>query len=307
MLAYRHAFHAGNHADVLKHIVWVRLLRHLNLKEKGYRVVDTHAGAGRYALGSAEAQKKGEYRDGIGRLWSRDDLPPPAADYVQLVRRLNPGGALAAYPGSPLIAAWLMRPQDELRLFERHPADHAALAGLFAPARRSPAPGRPDGPAATSGAPDRPPHRAVVRLEDGFAALKGQLPPPTRRALVLVDPSYEGRADYPRVVEAVRDALERFAQAVVMVWAPLVVKPGATPMLRDLRALARGRWLQATLTVQPPDAAGFGLLGSSVFVINPPFTLVDELRQLLPWLAAALAQFDGAGWRLEGPPATPAA
>jgi 23S rRNA (adenine2030-N6)-methyltransferase len=276
MLAYRHAFHAGNHGDVLKHVVLVALLRHLGLKDKGWRYIDTHAGAGSYDLGSAEAAKRGEFRQGIGALWGRTDLPPPVADYLALVRRLNPDGALRRYPGSPWFAQALRRPQDELRLFELHPTDHPALVQAMAGQRG-----------------------IQVGRADGFAALKGQLPPPTRRALVLIDPSYEGRGDYPRAVQAVRDALRRFADGVYMVWYPIVSKPGAAAMVQQIRTLAPRGWLQAALTVQPLDALGFGLAGSGVLVLHPPHTLAAALQDALPWLARALAQFDGAGWQLE--------
>ena len=276
MLAYRHAFHAGNHADVLKHVVLVTLLRHLNLKDKGWRFVDTHAGAGDYRLDGAQAAKRGEYRHGIGRLWQRSDAPPAAADYLRLVRQLNPDGALRRCPGSPWLAQALRRPQDELRLFELHPTDHAALQRAMAGARG-----------------------VQVARADGFAALRSQLPPPTRRGLVLLDPSYEGHRDYPQVVGAVRDALRRFADGTYMVWYPLVLKPGAAAMVQRLKAAAPQGWLHATLTVQPLDAQGFGLAGSGVFVLNPPYTLHATLQALLPWLTTALAQFDGAAWALE--------
>jgi 23S rRNA (adenine2030-N6)-methyltransferase len=276
MLAYRHAFHAGNHGDVLKHVVLVQLLRHLALKDKGFRVVDTHAGAGLYALDAPEARKKGEFRDGIGRLWGRNDLPAPVADYVQLVRRLNADGRLARYPGSPCIAQALQRPQDELRLFELHPTDHKALAARFAGQRG-----------------------AVVARADGFAALKGQLPPPTRRALVLVDPAYEGVRDYAQVVDALRDALRRFADGMYVVWYPVVTKTGADRMLRALKAAATGGWLHARLDVQQADAQGFGLIGSGVLVIHPPFTLHAALQGVLPYLVEVLAQHDRASFRLE--------
>ncbi len=198
------------------------------------------------------------------------------ADYLQQVRRLNPDGALRCYPGSPLLARQLLRPQDQLRLFELHPADHQALQALLGGERG-----------------------VDVQRADGFAALKGQLPPPTRRALVLLDPSYEGHADYGRVLQTVRDALRRFAQVVTMVWYPLVAKPGADTMVQGLKALAPAGWLHARLRLQPPDAQGFGLLGSGVFVINPPYTLHAELHTALPWLAQALAQYDGADHLLE--------
>ncbi len=276
MLAYRHAFHAGNHADVFKHIVLLLLMRHMALKDKGYRMVDTHAGAGLYALDSPQARKKGEYLNGIARLWERDDLPAPAAHYLQGVRSLNADGALRQYPGSPLLAHLLLRPQDQLRLFELHPSDHQALRALLGAAKG-----------------------VEVRQADGFAALKSQLPPPTRRALVLIDPSYEGVGDYTRVLDTLRDALRRFADGVYMVWYPVVNKPGATALVQGLKALAPRGWLHARLSVQQVDALGFGLAGSGIVVINPPHTLHVQLQALLPWLAQALAQHDGASHLLQ--------
>jgi 23S rRNA (adenine2030-N6)-methyltransferase len=276
MLAYRHAFHAGNHADVLKHVVLVQLLRHMNQKDKGYRVVDTHAGAGLYALDSPQAQKKGEYLQGIGRLWMRDDLPDAVADYRQLVARANADGMLRHYPGSPTLVHGLLRPQDQLCLFELHPSEYLALQALFGPRKG-----------------------VELRLADGFAALKSQLPPPTRRALVLVDPSYEGLGDYTRVLDMLADALRRFAQGVYMVWYPVVAKPGAAAMVQGLKALAPKGWLHAGLSVQPTDAQGFGLAGSGIFVLNPPHTLHAQLQAVLPWLARALAQHAGAGHLLQ--------
>lgn len=273
MLAYRHAFHAGNHADVLKHVLLLQLLRHMALKDKGVRIVDVHAGAGRYALDAPQALKKGEFLQGIARLWplADADMPAPVADYVQQVRRLNPDGALRCYPGSPLLALQQLRTQDQLRLFELHPTDHQALHELLG---------------ATRG--------VEVRRADGFAALKSQLPPPTRRALVLLDPSYEGQADYGRVLHTVDEALRRFAGGIVMVWYPVVTKPGAAALVQGLKALAPAGWLHARLHLQQPDAQGFGLAGSGVVVINPPHTLHAQLQDVLPWLARALGQFDGA-------------
>jgi 23S rRNA (adenine2030-N6)-methyltransferase len=276
MLAYRHAFHAGNHADVLKHVVYMRVLRYLNGKDKGYRIVDTHAGAGGYSLEGRYAQKKGEYEQGIARLWTRDDLPEAVADYVALVRQFNPDGALRQYPGSPAFAQMLMRPQDQMRLFELHPTDHRILASYLGQARG-----------------------VEVFDKDGFEALKGQLPPSTRRGVVLMDPSYEGHGDYGRVVGALRDALTRFAEGVYMVWYPQVSKLEAAQLPKRLEALAPKGWLHARLTVQQPDSMGFGLAGSGVFVINPPYTLHDELLELLPWLTEVLGQYDGANYLLE--------
>jgi 23S rRNA (adenine2030-N6)-methyltransferase len=276
MLAYRHAFHAGNHADVLKHAVLTLVLRHMNLKEKAYRLVDTHAGAGGYSLEGAYAQKKGEYEQGIARLWPREDLPEPVADYVNLVRRFNPDGQLKQYPGSPAFAQMLLRPQDQLRLFELHPTDFRILNAFV---------GESTG--------------AEAKCADGFVALKGQLPPPSRRGVVLVDPSYEGHADYGKVVAMLREAVPRFAEGTYMVWYPQVQKLEAVRLPKRLQALAPKGWLHARLTVQRPDSQGFGLAGSGVFIINPPFTLHAQLQTLLPWLVGALAQYEGANFLLE--------
>jgi 23S rRNA (adenine2030-N6)-methyltransferase len=280
MLAYRHAFHAGNHADVLKHTLLALVLQHMNLKDKGWRYVDTHAGAGGYSLQGEYAKKRGEFEQGIARLWGRPDLPAPLAELVAQVKRFNADKGLVQYPGSPAIAQALMRPQDQLRLFELHPTDHKILDSYLG---------------ATPG--------VEVHLGDGFAALKSQLPPPTRRGVILIDPSYELKTDYPRVLAALREALERFPEAVVLVWLPQLQLIEAAQLPTRLKAAAdsgaKKGWLHARLTVAQADARGFGLLGSSVFVANPPHTLHGALQPLLPWLAAALGQFVGARSALE--------
>ncbi len=276
MLAYRHAFHAGNHADVLKHIVLVQVLRYMNGKDKPYRFVDTHAGAGGYSLEGRYAQKKGEFEQGIGRLWGRDDLPEPVADYVERVRAFNPGGALEQYPGSPAIAHMLLRPTDQMRLFELHPTEHRILESYLGSQRG-----------------------VEVKHADGFDGLKSQLPPSTRRGVVLIDPSYEGHGDYGRVVATLRDAVQRFAEGVYLVWYPQVQKVEAAELPRRLEALAPKGWLHARLTVARPDAMGFGLAGSGMFVFNPPYTLHDTLAGVLPWLVEALGQVEGANFLLD--------
>ena len=276
MLAYRHAFHAGNHADVLKHTVLTLVLRHMNLKDKPYRLVDTHAGAGGYSLEGRYAQKKGEFEQGVARLWARDDLPPALADYVARVREFNPDGRLAQYPGSPAFAQMLLRPQDQMRLFELHPTDHRILASYLG---------------TVAG--------VEVHDSDGFDALKGQLPPASRRGVVLIDPSYEGHKDYGRVVVALREALARFAEGVYLIWYPQVSKLEAAQLPKRLEGLAPKGWLHARLTPQQPDQQGYGLAGSGVFVINPPYTLHAELLSVLPYLTDVLGQYDGANYLLE--------
>ena len=276
MLAYRHAFHAGNHADVLKHVVLTLVLRHMNAKPKAYRLVDTHAGAGGYSLLGDHARKKREFAHGIARLVERDDLPPAVADYVNLVRQFNGGGKIEQYPGSPAIARMLLRPGDQHRLFEVHPTEHRILAAYLAQAKG-----------------------VEVIDRDGFDGLKSQLPPSTRRAVVLMDPSYEGRADYARVLGAMREAIARFAEGVYIVWYPQVSKLEAAHLPRRLIALAPKGWLHASLTVQQSNEPGFGLNGSGVVVINPPHILREEMQAILPFLTQALGQYAGAHHHLE--------
>ena len=280
MLAYRHAFHAGNHADVLKHTALVAVLRYMNLKDKGWRLVDTHAGAGGYSLQGEYANKRAEFEQGISALWQRDDLPPPVADLVGLVRQFNGGKVLAQYPGSPALTHMLMRPQDQLRLHEMHPTDYKILASYL---------GEQPG--------------VEVAMSDGFASLKGHLPPTTRRGVVLIDPSYEIKTDYARTLAALRESLERFAEGVVIVWLPQLQLLEAAQLPQRLKAsaekLGKKGWLHARLTVAQGDERGFGMLGSSVFIANPPHTLVAELRPAVAWLAQTLAQFEGAHGMVE--------
>ena len=276
MLAYRHAFHAGNHADVLKHITLTLVLRYMNQKDKSYRMIDTHAGAGGYSLEGQYAQKKGEYLQGVARLWERDDLPESVADYMALVRQFNPDGMLEQYPGSPAFAQMLLRSQDQLRLFERHPTDHRILEAYLGGVRG-----------------------AEVKDTDGFEGLKGQVPPSSRRAVVLMDPSYEGHGDYPKVIASLREAILRFPEGVYMVWYPQVSKLEAAQLPRRLEGLAPKGWLHARLTVQQPDSQGFGLAGSGMFILNPPYTLHAQLLEVLPWLTEVLGQYDGANYLLE--------
>ena len=280
MFSYRHAFHAGNHADVLKHVVLVQLLRHLAQKETPFWVIDTHAGAGLYSLEGEWAAKRSEFADGIGRLWSRKDVPSPVADYLEAVRAANPDGVLRHYPGSPFIALGQLRASDRLRLFEMHPSEFRVLANNVAEAGRDAA------------------RRTLVQPGDGFAGLKSLLPPPPRRALVLIDPSYEDKRDYARALATLRDALGRFATGCYAIWYPQVQRRESAELARKLERMPGLRWLHATLAVRAPSPDGLGLHGSAMFVVNPPWTLQAALRETLPWLADALAQDAGARWSL---------
>lgn len=266
MLSYRHAFHAGNHADVLKHLVLVRLLRYLNQKDKPYWYIDTHAGAGVYGLDAGYSTKNAEHEQGIARLWKQTDLPEPLADYVDLIRALNPSGDLKLYPGSPYLARQLLRPEDRMRLFELHTTDIELLGRTFQGQRR-----------------------VQVTLGNGFAGLKSLLPPPPRRALTLIDPSYEERSDYLHVVESLKDSLKRFATGIYAIWYPLLGRADAQRLPERLRGVAPS-WLDVRLEVYKPVVGEYGMYGSGLVIINPPWTLEAELRTCLPLLKDLLAQ-----------------
>jgi 23S rRNA (adenine2030-N6)-methyltransferase len=277
MLSYRHGFHAGNHADVLKHVVLLQLIAQLTQKEKPLWVIDTHAGAGCYPLAEGFAARNAEFETGIGRLWSRRDLPPVLADYVEAVRVVNPDGALRFYPGSPQLAFQATRPQDRLRLFELHSTESRELQAYFRDAGR----------------------RVSVVPGDGYAGLKSVLPPPSRRGLVLVDPSYETTSDYRAVPAAIRDALQRFATGVYAVWYPQIPRRESEQLPDQLRRHATGDWLHVTLRVKAPATDGFGLHGSGVFVFNPPWNLEKALRSALPALVTTLGQDERAAFDLQ--------
>lgn len=281
MFSYRHAFHAGNHADVLKHVVLVQLLRHLATKDSAFWVIDTHAGAGVYALDGEWANKRGEYADGIGRLWKLAHVPEPVADYLAIVRSMNPDGQLRRYPGSPLIALNLMRAQDRLRLFELHPNEHLVLAKTIEDAGRDAR------------------RRTLVDAADGFTKVQSVLPPPPRRGLVLIDPSYEDKLDYRRVGSTLRDALTRFATGCYAIWYPQVRRREPAELVRKLTRMPGTRWLHVSLAVRAPSPDGLGLHGSGMFVVNPPWTLEAAMRASLPWLSDVLGQDDGAHWTLD--------
>jgi 23S rRNA (adenine2030-N6)-methyltransferase len=277
MLSYRHAFHAGNHADVLKHFVQMQLLHYLAQKDKPFWVIDTHAGAGCYELDRGYAAKNAEYESGIARLWQAGGLPAALADYVALVKGLNPDGQLKLYPGSPLVSQQLLRDQDRLRLFELHPSDFELLAQNFAERDK----------------------QVIVQKADGFGALKALLPPPPRRALVLIDPPYEEKQDYARVVDALQEGLKRFANGIYAVWYPCLQREESARLPEKLKRLPVKSWLQVELHVQSPAADGFGMHGSGMFVLNPPWTLHATLQEVMPKLLALLGQDAGARFVLE--------
>jgi 23S rRNA (adenine2030-N6)-methyltransferase len=287
MLSYRHAFHAGNHADVLKHIVLIQLLRYFGQKEAPYMVIDTHAGAGAYALDTGYAAKSAEHETGIRRLWERKDLPQPVAEYVQLVKAMNPSGKLRYYPGSPYCADQVAREQDRIRLFELHPSDSKILENNF---RKLEAQGQ---------SVHARGKRVMIHKDDGFIGLKSLLPPPSRRGLVLIDPPYEMKDDYRRVKDTLADALSRFATGTYAVWYPVLQRMESRQMPDKLKRLPCNGWLNVTLSISTPAPDGFGLHSSGMFIINPPWTLEPMLRELMPYLVKALGQDEGATFTLE--------
>ncbi len=291
MFSYRHAFHAGNHADVLKHVVLIQVLHYLNQKDTPYMVIDTHAGAGVYTLDGEYASKNAEYDTGIGRLWEQKDLPPPLADYVQLIKAMNPSGKMRYYPGSPFCAEKVMREQDRLRLFEMHPAEIKILDENF---RKLGAHAAAQGqrPAARG-------KRVMAQRADGFEGLKALLPPPSRRALVLIDPPYEDKNDYRHVKNSLVNALARFSTGTYAVWYPVLNRMESRELPAKLKQIPGCEWLNVTLTISTPSPDGFGLSSSGMFLLNPPWTLEPLLRDLMPYLVKVLGQDAGAGFTLE--------
>jgi 23S rRNA (adenine2030-N6)-methyltransferase len=300
MLSYRHAFHAGNHADVLKHFVLIQLLDYLNQKDTAYTYIDTHSGAGVYALDGNYASKNAEYDTGIGPLWDRTDLPPALAQYVDLVKSLNPSGKMRYYPGSPYCADRVLREQDRLRLFELHPADSKLLADNFRKLEEH---------AAQQGIrPSARGRRVLIERGDGFAGIKRLLPPPSRRGIVLIDPPYEDKQDYRKVRDMLDDALGRFSTGTYAVWYPVLQRMESRQFADKLKRLQCKEWLHVTLTISTPGPDGFGLHSSGMFVLNPPYTLEPVLREVMPYLVQALGKDGGATFRIEkGVPVTGAA
>lgn len=282
---YRHAYHAGNFADVVKHIVLARLIAYLQRKDKPFRVIDTHAGIGLYDLSSVEAQKTGEWRDGIGRLMRGaldGQAAALAAPYLEAVRAVNPPGGpqegppgeLTAYPGSPLLARHLLRRQDRLTALELHPQDAARLKELFAGDVQV----------------------RVIEL-DGWLALGAHLPPKERRGLVLVDPPFEAEGEFGRLAQGLKTAHRRWPGGVYALWYPIKDRAAVAAFRRGLAESGVPKLLDVVFETRPPSGQN-RLDGCGLVVANPPFTLEGELRVLLPALHRLLAP-EGGGWALD--------
>lgn len=263
MLSYRHGFHAGNFADVLKHSVLISVLEYMTRKEKALCYVDTHSGAGMYSLHHEFSQKTGEYEDGIGKLYSLENAPQLIADYVEAIKSLNTENEkndLAVYPGSPGIAKAMLRKQDNLHLFELHPSDAEPLVELFSRWRK-----------------------AFVHQEDSYKGALGHLPPPSRRGVMLVDPPYELKNDYGKAVTLLTKAYKRFATGTYILWYPVVTRSFIDSMKASFEKSDVKNLLQVEFCMKG-DTEAHGMTGSGLFIINPPWTLKAQLEEALPYL-----------------------
>lgn len=277
MLSYRHAFHAGNHADMLKHFILFLTLNYFNQKDKPYWYIDTHSGAGLYDLNGNEAQKVGEYKQGIERLQQVNHLPEPLNHFIDYLKTILPKENL--YCGSPWLAQALCRHTDKLRLFELHPTDFQHLQNNMAEARLG--------------------RRGQILKSDGYQGLISLLPPSTRRAVILIDPPYEEKQDYARVVKTLKEAQKRFESGCYMIWYPCLSREESQHLPEQLKKLAPEHYLRAELHVHTPRSDGFGMYGSGMFIINPPYLLINHLQNTLPLLSQTLAQDNSAHFVLE--------
>ena len=271
---YRHAFHAGNHADVLKHLVISRIIALLSRKEAPFACLDSHAGIGLYDLAGDQANRTGEWLEGIGRLWDAPDLPESAADYFGVLHALNPDGALRYYPGSPELARQLTRDQDRVLLNEKHPEDGQLLKDNM-----------------------KGDYRVAVHLGEGWHVPRALLPVAEKRALLLIDPPFEKADEMERCVTALDEAIGRMRQTVVAIWYPIKDERQLKRFYQGLEKSSAPKLLRVELFVHAPDDAS-RLAGSGLAIANAPWGLEDELKQLLPWLAEKLAQSQG-NWRMD--------
>ena len=275
MLSYRHAFHAGNHADVFKHLVLTLLLQTLSNKEKPFFYLDTHSGAGQYPLDSGFALKNRESASGIERLWSLKEFPEMVRDYLAVVRSINPSGRLRRYPGSPRIARSFLRLRDRLALCELHPNEAQALTEEF-----------------------QGDQQVTVHHGDCYQGLNALLPPRERRGLVLIDPAFELKDERRRLVEALQLAYQRWSTGIFAIWYPIQDRVTPEDLLRRIEKLGLRKILLVEFRILGYDEP-LRLNGSGMLIVNPPWKLDEQLHQLLPWLWETLAVEGQGGWRVE--------
>lgn len=269
MLSYRHSFHAGNHADVVKHIVQSLILNALKQKDKPFVYHDTHSGVGRYDLTHEWSEKTGEYKQGIARVWQQAEIPEEIQSYLASIQALNNGDTLRYYPGSPRVARAHLRPQDRIVLTELHPSDYPLLEQEFHRDRQ-----------------------VSIYKEDGFKRLKASLPPQERRGLVLIDPPYELAKEYRDVVQAIYQSHKRWATGIYAIWYPVVNRCDIEDMIEGLQSLGIRKILQIELGVAA-DSNEHGMTASGMIVINPPWKLESQMTAILPFLKEAIAPATG--------------
>ncbi len=284
MFSYRHAFHAGSHADILKHLVMIHLVEYLQEKPGALTIVDTHAGAGIYSLIDGFAKVSNEADQGIHRLAKFSEthsVSPGVANYLECIRAENTADEVTIYPGSPFILARLLRTQDRLKLFELHPKEIDILRHNISQLKQS--------------------KQIDIYAEDSFARLKGLMPPPSRRGLVLIDPSYEDKQDYRYLETTMEEALHRFATGCYAIWYPCLSRRESAALpdhMKKIAATYKRSWLQVELRVENAPKE-HRLQASGMFIINPPWTLEKQLAESMPILVKALGQDGGAGFVLK--------
>ncbi|MBL0711621.1 MAG: 23S rRNA (adenine(2030)-N(6))-methyltransferase RlmJ [Colwellia sp.] len=271
MLSYRHAFHAGNFADVLKHSVLTLVLDYMTRKEKGFHYIDSHSGAGMYQLEEEYAQKTGEYKNGIAKLVNEQDLPEALQPYVDLIKELNPDSdknELTLYPGSPGVAKRFIRRQDSTHLFELHPTDIEHLNDFCSDENKRW-------------------KKVFVKQSDGYQGVLGLLPPPSRRGVVLIDPPYELKDDYQKAVNTLIKAYKKFSTGTYILWYPVVTRRLVNEMKASFVRSDVKNLLQLEFCLSA-DTDEYGMTGTGLFIINPPWQLAQQMAEVLPYLTSKL-------------------
>ncbi len=275
MLSYRHSFHAGNFADVLKHTVQTLIIEALKQKPKAFVYVDTHAGAGKYSLFSKYSSKNAEYKEGIEKIWQAQNPPKELMTYLNIIKDLNPDGQLKIYPGSPLVAHKLMSKHNRLELSELHPTDHAILEQEFNHLRS-----------------------INVVQKDGYKHLNAILPPIQRRGLILIDPPYELKEEYNDVIKNIKKAHKLFATGIYAIWYPVVSRHNTERFYNQFKNSGIKNILRLELNIKE-DSDEHGMTGTGMIIINPPWKLAQQMQQALPWLVEKLKQDNYANYKIE--------
>lgn len=275
MLSYRHSFHAGNFADVLKHITQCLIIKYLQQKPKAFVYFDTHAGAGRYNLTHNTSTKTGEYLGGISLLWHKENVPDLIKLYLGAIKTINQTGKLLYYPGSPLLASLLFDRFTRLELSELHPTDFTLLKQEFSKNKK-----------------------ANIIQQDGFKNLLAKLPPIQRRGLILIDPPYELKTEYDDVINSIKKACKQFSTGIYAIWYPVVSRHQIERFCTKFKNSSIRNILRIEINVKA-DTNEFGMTGSGMIIINPPWTLESQMKELLPWLTKELQQDEHCNYLIE--------